>query len=61
MAQIISHTLIITVSKLVKDKQVTDSLWDADQTQMLLETLPGVVEQILDDGSLIVEVQSHPE
>lgn len=60
MAQIIQQTFMVVVSKLVKDDEVDQSVCSEEQTQMLLDTLPGVVEQILDNHSTVVEVVSHP-
>jgi hypothetical protein len=58
MAQIVQQTFTIVVSRLVKDQHVDETACTSDQTQMLLETLPGVVEQILDSDSAVVEVIS---
>jgi hypothetical protein len=57
MAQIIQTTFVITVSKLVKDTAGAHLL-DAEQSNMLIQTLPGVVEELLNDPALIVELQS---
>ncbi len=55
MPQIASQTISITISKLVKNTQDSDSVLDNEQLLNLLETLPGVVEQLLDDASLVIE------
>jgi len=56
MAKICSQTLHISVSKLARDEEDAAVLSDA-QLLTLLETLPGVVEELLQDHKLVVEVQ----
>lgn len=55
MAKIANQTLQLTVSKLVKDRD-DDSVLSDTQLLTLLETLPGVVEELLQDSTLVVEV-----
>lgn len=55
MAQIIQQTFTIVVSRLVKDHS-QETACTEEQTQIMLETLPGVVEQILDSNGAVVEV-----
>lgn len=56
MAQIISEQIVIQIHKLVKSEHAAQSVLDAHKLQMLLETLPGIVEQLLEDSQLLVEV-----
>lgn len=58
MAQIIQTTFIVTISKLVKDDQSESTVLDKEQTQIIQQMLPGVVEEVLADSAVIVEV--HP-
>jgi len=58
MAQVIQTTFVVTISKLVKDSQVDTPVLDALQTTTIQQMLPGVVEEVLGDSSVIVEVQS---
>jgi len=58
MAQVIQSTFVVTISKLVKDTETATSVLDADQTITIQQMLPGVVEEVLGDSSVIVEVQS---
>jgi hypothetical protein len=54
MAQIIQKTFVVTISKLVKDN--TDApLLSEDQTQNILDTIPSIIQELVDDSSLIVE------
>jgi len=56
MAQIASQTISISISKLVKDNEAPDSVLTSEQLLSLVETLPGVVEQLLEDNKLVIEV-----
>lgn len=58
MAQIIHTTFVITVSKLVKDSAAEQVVLDNDQVQMITDTLPGILEELLADSAAIIEVQS---
>lgn len=58
MAQIVQQTFMIVVSRLVKDNSQEPACTE-EQTQIMLETLPGVVEQILDSSSAVVEVSTE--
>ena len=58
MAQIVQTTFVITVSKLVKDSAVADPVLNADQIQLITDTLPGVVDELLADSAVVIEVQS---
>lgn len=57
MAKIATKSIQIQIHKLVKDVESHVHICSSEQLQMLLETLPGVVEQILDDATLVVEIQ----
>jgi hypothetical protein len=57
MAQIIQTSFVITISKLVKDAQSSSPILDEEQSQLIAQMLPGVVEEVLHDPGMIVEVQ----
>ena len=57
MAQVIRSTFVITVSKLVKNNADQQAVLDSDQIQMVTETLPGILEELLADSAAIIEVQ----
>ena len=58
MAQVVHTTFVITVSKLVKDSEAQTPVLDAEQAQLITDTLPGVVEELLNDSTVVIEVQS---
>jgi hypothetical protein len=58
MAQILQQTFVITVSKLVRDAHEHVAVLDADQTDLIQRTLPGVVEELIADATVIVEAHT---
>jgi hypothetical protein len=58
MAHIQQQTITVTISKLVRNQDELSQIVNSDQLAALLDTLPSVVEQILDDSSVVVEAQS---
>lgn len=59
MAKIISETIIIKLSKLVKDNYDTDNILSNDQLETLTSSVPDLVESIVEDESIIVEIVSE--
>ena len=55
MASVVNQTFIITVSKLVKQGGDASVMSD-EQMISLMETLPTVVEGLLEDDKLVVEI-----
>ena len=58
MAHIQQQTITVTISKLVRNQDELSQIVNSDQLTALLDTLPSVVEQILDDSTVVVEAQS---
>jgi hypothetical protein len=56
MAKIVQQTISITVSKLVKNDQEDESALTEEQLIAVVQSLPSVVEQLIDDTSAVVEV-----
>lgn len=59
MAKIITDTITIKLSKLVKDNRDTTSLLSDEQYETLGESIPELIESIVADESIIVEVVSE--
>ncbi len=55
MAKIATTTISLNISKLVRNDEDESSLLSEEQLLTLLETLPNVVEQLLDDSKLVIE------
>jgi 2-hydroxy-3-keto-5-methylthiopentenyl-1-phosphate phosphatase len=58
MAQIVTQSFIITVSKLVKDTHKDDQILNQDQVHTILEALPSILEEIIQDDSVVIEASS---
>ena len=56
MAQIACQNISISISKLIKDDEQLDSVLSSEQLLALFDSLPSVVEQLLDDSKLVIEV-----
>ena len=59
MAQIVTRSFMITVSKLVKDTHMEDQILTEDQVNNILETLPSILEEIIQDSSVVIEASVH--
>jgi len=59
MAQIIEQKITIVVSKLVRSGSEDASVLNDHQLVSLFETLPSVIEQVLDDNTVLVELQAE--
>lgn len=57
MAQIIEQKITIVVSRLVRSGSEDASVLSDQQLVNLFETLPSVIEQVLDDNTVLVELQ----
>lgn len=56
MAKIISEEIIIKLSKIVKNSEDNQGILTVDNVRML-DSLIDVVESIIDDPSIIVEIE----
>lgn len=59
MAQIIEQKITIVVSRLVRSGSEDTTVLHDQQLVSLFETLPSVIEQVLDDNSVLVELQAE--
>ncbi len=59
MARVIEETITIKLSKIVKDKDTTIELISSDQMKLISDTLPSVIDEVLEDNTIIVEVESE--
>ena len=58
MAAIATQNIVITISKLVKNSELSEGALTDQQLTTLLETLPSLIEELVEDEKLIVEVES---
>lgn len=56
MAKLIEELVVIKLTKMVKDSNADGVVLDDSQKEVLLGTLPALVEEVLADGSIVVEL-----
>jgi hypothetical protein len=56
MAKVLEQVIIIKLSKMVKDSNKDTSVITTDQTKLIEETIPALVEEVINDPSIVVEV-----
>lgn len=56
MAKVITDTITIHLSKLVKDNHDGDNVLSNGQVESLTGSIPELIESIVDDESIVVEV-----
>ena len=56
MATIAQQTISISIARLVKSTDREQSVLSDEHLMSLIENLPSVVEQLLDDDNLVVEI-----
>lgn len=56
MAKVIEEILIIKLSRMIKDSSETRTVVDPAQRKVIEETIPALVEEVINDESVIVEV-----
>lgn len=56
MAKIIEQVFAIKLSRIVNDRSDLQSFLSADQIQSIVDSVPQLIESIVDDSSVIVEV-----
>jgi hypothetical protein len=59
MARVIEETITIKLSKIVRDNDKGTSLISDEQMQLIVDTVPSVIEEVLSDNTIIVEVESE--
>lgn len=56
MAKILEEIIVIKLSKMVKDNYNSDNVVDSEQRKLIEETIPTLVEEVINDSSVVVEV-----
>ena len=57
MARIVEQTLTIRLARLAKSTDTSDEVATDDKLMQLIATLPSVCEEILEDASIVVEIE----
>lgn len=56
MAKVLEQIIVIKLSKMLKDSSTEKSVIDADQTKLIEDTIPTLVEEVINDSSIVVEI-----
>ena len=56
MAKLIEELVVIKLSKLVKDKDGSDTVLNADKRAIIESTAPELLEEIIADPNVVVEL-----
>lgn len=56
MAKLVEEIVVVKLSKLVKDGSGNNSVLSDEQKALLLATVPALVDEVLNDSSVIVEL-----
>lgn len=56
MAKLIEEIIVIKVSRLVKDGDARHQVLTDEQRDLLASTAPALVEEVINDGTVVVEL-----
>lgn len=56
MARVIEEIVVIKLSKIVKDSSKDSSVISADQKKLIEDTIPTLIDEVINDSSVIVEI-----
>ncbi len=56
MAKLVEEIIVLKLSKLVKDSSSGNDVLSDEQKALLLATVPALVDEVLNDASVIVEL-----
>jgi hypothetical protein len=60
MAKVIEQTVVIKFSRMVKNNNDADTVLTNEVLATLLESIPELCEQIVDDSAVVVELDFDP-
>lgn len=56
MAKVIEEIIVIKLSRMVRDNDSRPSVVEESQRVLIEQTIPTLIEEVIDDGSVVVEV-----
>jgi len=56
MAKVIEEVIVIKLSRMVRDNDPRTTVVEDDQRSLIEQTIPTLVEEVINDGSVVVEV-----
>jgi hypothetical protein len=56
MAKILEEVIVIKLSRMVKDNYKSDRVVSDEQRKLIEDTIPALIEEVINDTSVVVEV-----
>ncbi len=56
MAKVIEEVIVIKLSRMVKDSSDETDVIPADQRKLIEDTIPTLIDEVIDDKTVVVEV-----
>jgi hypothetical protein len=56
MAKVIEEVIVITLSKIVRDKDEDSNVIEPKQRTLIEETIPTIIEEVLNDNTVVIEI-----
>lgn len=56
MAKILEEVIVIKLSRMVKDSYKSDNVVSDEQRKLIEDTIPALVEEVINDTNVVVEV-----
>ena len=56
MAKVLEEVIVIKLSRMVKDSDSDKSVVDTGQRTLIEQTIPALIEEVINDPTVIVEV-----
>ena len=56
MAEVIEEIIVIKLSRMVRDSDERTTVVDDDQRGLIEQTIPALVEEVINDSTVVVEV-----
>lgn len=61
MAKVLEDIIIIKLSRMVKDSTKSTDVITEEQKTLIEETIPALIEEVINDGAVIVEINAIEE
>lgn len=56
MAKVLEEVIVIKLSRMVKDSDAGKSVVDTEQRALIEQTIPALIEEVINDPTVVVEV-----
>lgn len=56
MAKVLEELVVVKISRIIKDSEKANSVVSSEQKKLIEDTLPALIEELIQDEKIIVEV-----